>query len=67
MEGRPRYVTGHAINTGMLVLSLCLTTTTIIYVKRENHKRERGERDYILREGEENMLGHRHPSFRYTI
>lgn len=51
----------------MLVLSLCLTTSTIIYVKMENGKRARGERDYLLHEGDEKLLGHRHPSFRYTI
>ncbi|MCJ1423090.1 hypothetical protein MMC29_000971 [Sticta canariensis] len=63
----PNFRTGHSINIGMLVLSLCLTTCTMIYVKLENGKRARGERDYLLHEGDEKLLGHRHPSFRYTI
>lgn len=67
MKDAPKYETGHAINLGMLVLSLCLTTSTILYVKFENRKRARGERDYLLHEGDENLLGHRHPTFRYTI
>ncbi|KAL8819372.1 MAG: hypothetical protein Q9223_002186 [Gallowayella weberi] len=64
---KPRYTTGHSINLGMLALSLVLSTTNILYVKWENRKRERGARDYRLTEGDEGMLGYRHPSFRYTI
>lgn len=64
---RPEYTTGHAINLGFLVFSLSLSTTTILYAKYENRKRDRGVRDYRLAEGDEGMLGYRHPSFRYTI
>jgi hypothetical protein len=61
-----RYITGHAINIGVLVLCLAVTSITMIYCKLENGKRERGERNNRL-EGDQNLLGHRHPSFRYTI
>ena len=66
-EIRPHFRVGHSINIGMLVLSLILTTTTILYVKWENGKRSRGERDDRLALGDEGLLGDRHPSFRYTI
>ncbi len=61
-----RYITGHAINIGVLVLCLVVTSTTMLYSEMENAKRERGERDDRLT-GDQNLLGHRHPSFRYTI
>ncbi|KAA6411779.1 MAG: MFS general substrate transporter [Lasallia pustulata] len=63
----PHFRAGHSINIGMLVLSLILTTTTILYVKWENGKRARGERDDRLALGDEGLLGDRHPSFMYTI
>ncbi|OCK84018.1 MFS general substrate transporter [Lepidopterella palustris CBS 459.81] len=63
----PRYITGHAINLGVLGLALMLTSTGIIYCSWENSKRAQGERDYRLAEGDEGMLGYRHPAFRYTI
>ena len=61
-----RYITGHAINIGVLILTLIVTSTTILYCKLENGKRERGERDDRLH-GDQSFLGHRHPHFRYTI
>ncbi|KAF2653746.1 MFS general substrate transporter [Lophiostoma macrostomum CBS 122681] len=63
----PRYITGHAINIGMLGLSLVLSTVNIFYCKWENRKRETGQRDYRLQDEDESMLGYRHPQFRYTI
>lgn len=66
----PRYISGHSINIGVLVLSLVLSMVLLFYQKRENGRRERGEREGRL-EGlsaeEEVMLGHRHPGFRYTL
>jgi hypothetical protein len=61
-----RYITGHAINISVLVLCLIVTTTTTIYCQMENRKRDRGERDGRLI-GDQNLLGHRHVHFRYTI
>ncbi|MCJ1303746.1 hypothetical protein MMC08_006556 [Hypocenomyce scalaris] len=66
-QDAPHYRVGHSINIGMLGLSLILTTISILYVKWENGKRARGERDGCLALGDEGLLGHRHPSFRYTI
>ncbi|MCJ1343390.1 hypothetical protein MMC31_001583 [Peltigera leucophlebia] len=63
----PDYVTGHAINIGMLFLSLFVTTCTIIYVKWENRKRAIGGRDNLLNSAGVDLLGHKHPRFRYTI
>lgn len=62
----PRYRTGHAINLGTLVLAFVTTAGTMVYCKWENAKRERGERDGRL-SGDESLLGHRHPKFRYTF
>jgi hypothetical protein len=63
----PRYITGHAINIGMLCLALILVTAAIIYCKWENKKRASGARDHRLQEESEEMLGYRHPHFKYTI
>ncbi|OCL11192.1 MFS general substrate transporter [Glonium stellatum] len=63
----PRYTTGHAINIGVLCLSFILSITTILYCTWENRKRATGKRDSRLAEGDEGMLGYRHPKFKYTI
>ncbi|KAL0262244.1 hypothetical protein SLS55_003683 [Diplodia seriata] len=63
----PRYTSGHAINIGVLCLSLALSTTNICYCLWENRKRTSGKRDYRLQEGDVGMLGYRHPDFKYTI
>ena len=63
----PLFVTGHCLNIGMLALSIILSFITIMYVKIENRKRARGGRDSRLANGDEAMLGSRHPQFRYTI
>ncbi|KAH0373065.1 MFS general substrate transporter, partial [Aureobasidium melanogenum] len=63
----PRYITGHAINIGMLCLSLIITSSMLVYCSWENKKRAAGKRDYRLAEGDESMLGYKHPSFRYTL
>lgn len=67
LNHRPRYTTGHAINIGVLCLSLFLSTTNILYCLRENRARATGKRDYRLQEGDEGMLGYRHPEFKYTL
>lgn len=64
----PRYITGHAINLGMLGMALIITTIMIVYVKVENKKRDDGKRDNRLQgDVDEAMLGYKHPSFRYTM
>ncbi|KAF2157979.1 MFS general substrate transporter [Myriangium duriaei CBS 260.36] len=66
-KDEPRYLTGHAINIGMLCLTLICTVTMIVYCLWENKKRASGRRDYRLTNGDSQLLGYRHPSFRYTI
>ncbi|TKA60620.1 hypothetical protein B0A49_12777 [Cryomyces minteri] len=63
----PRFITGHAINLGVLGLSLILIVTMLLYLSFENKKREKGGRNNRLQEGPEHMLGYRHPNFRYTL
>ena len=64
---RPRYITGHAINLGMLGGALVTTIFLILYNKWENKQRDNGKRDHRLNEEEEGALGYRHPRFRYTV
>lgn len=64
---RPRYITGHAINIAVLVLSFITTIVLIFYNSWENKKRDKGERDHRLQEEDEATLGYRHPRFRYTV
>ncbi|KAE9985322.1 hypothetical protein EG328_007575 [Venturia inaequalis] len=63
----PKYTTGHAINIGMLCMSLMLSTILILYCKWENKQRREGKREHRLQETGEEMLGYRHPKFKYTI
>jgi hypothetical protein len=63
----PKYVLGHAVSLGALVLTVILAGGQIVYLGRENKKRDRGERDDRLGDENEGRLGHEHPSFRYTL
>lgn len=63
----PKYALGHSISLGALVITLFLTGVLVVYLGWENKKRDRGERDVRLVEGDAHRLGHRHPSFRYTL
>ncbi|KAI7914558.1 hypothetical protein M0657_009419 [Pyricularia oryzae] len=63
----PRYILGHAIALGALCLTLVLTCVLVAYLRWENGKRERGERDDRLLQPDSHRLGHRHPRFRYTL
>lgn len=65
-KDKPRYIAGHAINLAVLVLCLVVTSVIIVYQKGENRKRDQGKRDDRLKE-DETLLGHRNPSFRYTL
>ncbi|KAE8350320.1 major facilitator superfamily domain-containing protein [Aspergillus coremiiformis] len=66
----PRYRNGHAILFAFLFGSWAISVGLIVYIKWENHKREKGERDGVL-DGlgpEERLeLSSRHPAFRYAI
>lgn len=58
----PRYITGHAINLGVIGAAAVLIVILIFYNKAENRRRAHGHRDDRLREGNEWMLGSRHPN-----
>lgn len=58
----PRYITGHAINLGVIGAAAVLIVILIFYNKAENRMRANGHRDDRLREGNEWMLGSRHPN-----
>jgi hypothetical protein len=63
----PKYVLGHAVSLGALVITVILSIAQVIYLRWENRKRDRGERDDRLVQENEGRLGHRHPNFRYTL
>ncbi|KAL9942357.1 hypothetical protein D7B24_006432 [Verticillium nonalfalfae] len=74
----PAYVRGHAINLGCLTGLLAIGIITPLWMRSENHKRDRGERDYRLDEARwvaagqtkeqyELQLGWLHPGYRYKI
>ena len=64
----PLYPTGFAVALTLLLLCGLASTIFLLGLKRENGKRDRGERDYRLnlpREELEN-LGDDHPTFRFS-
>ena len=67
-DQKPTYPTGYGVSLGLIWLSGIACTALLIFMRRENMKRERGERDYRLtlpKEEREN-LGDDHPSFRFV-
>ncbi|UQC84016.1 major facilitator superfamily transporter [Colletotrichum lupini] len=72
----PRYLKGHFINFGCLVVLLVIGIFLPLYMKRENEKQSRGQRDFRLDESQrdgqsaeehEFRLGWMHPSFRFKF
>ncbi|KAH7402102.1 major facilitator superfamily domain-containing protein [Phaeosphaeria sp. MPI-PUGE-AT-0046c] len=63
----PKYILGHAVSLGALVITVILATGQVLYLQWENKKRDNGERDHRLVDEFEGNLGHRHPNFRYTL
>jgi hypothetical protein len=63
----PEYVLGHSISLGALVLCLVTILLQIAYLRRENMKRARGDRNDRLGKGGDRRLGYRHPKFRYML
>jgi len=69
VKDAPLYKRGHYINVGSSCVAGLLAVMGILYTRWENKKREAGERQERLAnlsEDEQNMLGYRHPDFRYT-
>jgi hypothetical protein len=48
-------------------MSLIITTILLFYCKWENGKRAAGKRDDRLQQEHPEMLGYRHPEFKYTL
>ncbi|KAF9453602.1 MFS general substrate transporter [Macrolepiota fuliginosa MF-IS2] len=66
----PDYHKGNSINLGAALCVITFTILGMVYLKRENMKRERGERDYRLEGRTEEQirdLGYKHPRFRYQL
>jgi hypothetical protein len=69
VKDAPLYKRGHFINVGANCVAGVLALIGIIYTRWENKKREAGDRQerlVNLSEDEKNVLGYRHPDFRYT-
>ncbi|OJD34527.1 mfs transporter [Diplodia corticola] len=63
----PRYRTGYGTSLGLLWLCAAMCTLLFFGVRRENAKRDRGERDYRLDdEKDRDNLGDDHPHFRFA-
>jgi hypothetical protein len=62
----PTYRTGYGVSLGMLWICGASCTALYVLVQRENRKRERGERDWRLQEGDADNMGDDHPAFRLT-
>ncbi|KAI3329765.1 major facilitator superfamily domain-containing protein [Ustulina deusta] len=62
----PRFQTGYGVSLGFL--GICAVACTVLFfgLKRENEKRDRGERDYRLGKGDAHNLGDDHPHWRFT-
>jgi hypothetical protein len=63
----PKYPLSHSVSLGALVITIVLAAAQIWYLSWENRKRERGERDDRLLQGDRDRLGHQHPNFRLTL
>ncbi|KAL8284060.1 hypothetical protein RQP46_005173 [Phenoliferia psychrophenolica] len=64
----PRFKPGNSLNVGATVGAFCVAGLLILYTKWENKQREAGKRDHRLEglsESEIEVLGSRHPEFRY--
>lgn len=67
-EDKPLYRLGHSTSMAFMFMTVVMHGLTSFFLKRENKKRDRGERDYVL-EGktpeEIAKLGDYHPEYRY--
>ncbi|KAF1823303.1 MFS general substrate transporter [Dissoconium aciculare CBS 342.82] len=80
MQDAPRFLTGHGICLGAIVLAMIVTAGNMWWIKRENMAREEGRRalpgvvavvgadaDAVEEEKRIRELGHQHPRFRFTM
>ena len=63
----PWYPTGYGVCLALLLFNGLMATVMVLGLKRENGKRDRGERDdrYALEKSELENLGDDHPEFRF--
>ncbi|KAJ4348339.1 uncharacterized protein N0V89_009713 [Didymosphaeria variabile] len=61
-----RYPTGYGVSLGMLWICGAASMVLFFYVKKENKKRTRGERDHRLEGDDCENLGDDHPHFKFT-
>ncbi|KAJ3557628.1 hypothetical protein NPX13_g9888 [Xylaria arbuscula] len=63
----PRYRTGYGVSLSFL--GLCAIASTVLFfgIKRENRKRDHGDRDYRLEMDDAHNLGDDHPHWRFTL
>jgi len=65
----PNYIPGNAINVATTTIVFFIGAFLTWYVRWENRRREAGKLDYRLEgltEREAELLGHKHPAFRYV-
>jgi hypothetical protein len=60
----PKYPTGYRVSLGMLWICGAACSGLFFLAKRENKKRDRGDRDWRLQEVDADNLGDDHPTFR---
>ncbi|KAJ6514989.1 MFS general substrate transporter [Mycena vitilis] len=69
-DDAPNYHNGNSLNLGTTSATCVLTIIMALYIRWENAKRNRGERDYRLErktDKELQELGYRHPQFHYQL
>lgn len=62
----PYYQVGYGVSLALLLFTGVMTTVMYFGLKRENKKRDNGDRDGRLQGPDADNLGDDHPSFRYT-
>lgn len=64
----PDFLPGNALNVGASCAIVIMVALLTLYLRNENKRREEGKRDNRLDAlplGEQELLGHNHPAFRY--
>ena len=66
----PNFLPGNGLNVGASCAIVVMVAALTWYLRNENKKRDEGVRDHrldALPVGEQELLGHRHPAFRYRF
>ncbi|KAH8785527.1 major facilitator superfamily domain-containing protein [Diaporthe sp. PMI_573] len=63
----PEYWTGYGVSLALVWICGAACTALFFGVRRENKKRDRGERDWRLDEPDVDNMGDDHPEWRFTI